>query len=74
MSSKKKEEEVVPDATPDEHGRIPANAILYSLRKHQEGIKGETASRSELQRTLLLSSFPKWGTDEEEEGGKKDGH
>ena len=70
MSAKKVVEEVVPDATPDKHGRIPAAAFLWSLKKHQDGIKAETNSRLALQKTLVIASFPKWGEPEEEGGGK----
>ena len=76
MSSRKKQvEEVVPVSTPDENGRIPAGAILYHLRKHQDGIKKDTEARVGLHKQLLVASFPKWGTEEEEEGAgkKKDG-
>ena len=70
--STKKEVEVVPDATPDEHGKIPAAAFLWSLKKHQDGVKDETAARNELHKSLVIASFPKWGN--EAEPAKKDGH
>ena len=72
MSSKKAVEEVVPDATPDERGKIPAAAFLWSLKKHQDGVRAETATRNDLHKSLVIASFPKWG--DKAEPAKKDGH